>query len=263
MKRKDKMQNNSKAEADVFPRSEKRRQYEQNRRKVRVWLVAVIAIVCFAALSLFWLCIFVPMQAGNAVEASFEDGLSTETVDVSAKCSVSGSAFAILGGEADSMELRLRYDGGSVSEVNAEWPDASGILDKIKAGRGASAECSPENIRIVWDTESFASYVKQNMGVIDNPVVTIKKGEMKISGSLTLQGASRDITVVALPQTEAGGELKFAVSSVSVGGEDISEELAEKINERLSLGVKIPGLDWSIGEGAITIDKNNVIFESK
>lgn len=247
---------------DGFPETAARRAYTQRRKKVKKGLLTATAIGVFLALCLLWLFLIIPLQAGNAVAGSFEEGLGAD----SARATVKGSPFALLAGEAKSLSLHLRFEEGAavpVNEIYAEWTDAEGLLPAIREGRGGESEYSPDRLRIIWDTTTFAHFIAQSIGVIEDPVVTIQMGEMQIAGSLELQGKNRELLIQGLPQVSSPGLLTFSIGAIGIEGEALAPEIQERINSLLQIPLSIPLLDWQIGAGSIRIEDESVIFESE
>lgn len=251
-----------KQNAEGFPETAARRAYTQKRKKVKKGLVAATAAGVFLVLCLVWLFLIIPLQAGNAVAGSFEEGLGA----ASARATVKGSPFSLLAGDARSLSLHLRFDEGAAvpaNEIDAEWVDGEGLLAAIREGRGGESDYSPDKLRIIWDTPTFAHFIAQSIGVIENPVVSIQMGEMQISGSLELQGKNRELLIQGLPQVASPGLLTFSIGAIGIEGEALAPEIQERINSLLQIPLSIPLLDWQIGAGSVRIEDDHVIFESK
>lgn len=92
---------------------------------------------------------------------------------------------------------------------------------------------SPENVRAVL----FAIFAGGNRPWFLNPTVTLGNNTLTISGSLQGENGESVAIVLALRFAYRGGQVDFAITSLSLNNWEVPESILQPINEGIFAGL--------------------------
>jgi hypothetical protein len=208
----------------------------------------IFGAILFLSMALFILVLglTLPWAAERAIIRSFRLGLQAKVVLADVKA---GSAWRLLGGKSESMELMMEFDDTSLlalSALRACWGPSNVALSLMRRGRGGERDAEPTDTELYWNEANLASYLNRVQGEVLVSRVEISEEQVAIYGSVALFGGRHNIYLAGRPKSDDLGRVVFTAREWRVEGPAQTEQLRKSLCEALSFEPNLSPLAWKV-----------------